>query len=86
MDLQTRYVPFWNGISVSNSLILSNLFFCWFFINTVVKNVFAVFYGPDSIFTLFGPIDKIYKLAKKRFSSQERKYFSTKMNQKILLT
>ena len=49
MDLQTRYVPFWNGISVSNSLILSNLFFCWFFINTVVKNVFAVFYGPDSI-------------------------------------
>ena len=30
MDLQTSYVPFWNGISVSNSLILSNFVFLVF--------------------------------------------------------
>ena len=30
MDLQTSYVPFWNEMSVSNSLILSNLGFLVF--------------------------------------------------------
>ena len=64
MDLQTSYVPFWNGISVSNSLILSNLGFFGFFISTVVKNVCAVFYGPDSINK---KIRKIYKSIIKDF-------------------
>ena len=43
MDLHTSYAPFWNGISVSNWLILSNLCFL-LCIDTVMLNICVVFF------------------------------------------